>query len=369
MADNAPAGAGLAADLLYQFPWLKTIGLDPSWLQTTAAESVNDSDVLSKLRQTPQYKQRFQAILRDDGSMRMTEADYLNTEQNYKQLLQQYGVDPAKMDNPADFVGFFNSDIDANELKQRLDTWRQVQTGSQSMKDAFYVYAGIRVSDEALYEATVDPAAYQRLNDEYNQKVAAQPLDYQTWITRATQAGLNRVSTTLSQLQASGALTGDAVQSVLKVDPTFARSIMDALYHGGDPTSGNTLDLQSLLAAFEEASLGAAAERVGLTLPTKDRIQELRNAGVTASQAGQAYSDYAQNGSLYNAEVNRMTQGVQGFDQARFENAALLGVGADASALTRAQAQEKAYGEGAGSFQFDQSKRGQFTQRGLKTPY
>lgn len=365
----AQQSSGLVADLIAQFPWLRTIGLDPTWLQTTAAESVNDSDVVSKLRQTQQYKSRFQGILRDDGSMRMSEAEYLSTESNYKQLLQQYGVSADKMDNPADFVGFFNSDIDANELKQRLDTWRQVQTGGQNMKDTFFVYAGMRVSDEELYASMVDPAAKQRLDDEYNQKVAAQPLDYETWITRATQAGLSRVSTALGQLQQSGALTGDAVQSVLRVDPNFARSIMDALYHGGDPLSGDYLNLQDLLATFEEASLGAAARQVGLALPSKERIQELRNAGVSRAQAQQTYADYAQNGSQYNAEVQRLSQGARGFGQSDFEAAALLGQGDQAQTLMKAQAQEKAYGQAAGQFQFGQNKRGQYTQQGLSTPY
>lgn len=366
MADYDP-GAGLMADLNAQFPWLKSLGLDPSWFQQTAATAVNDSDVVSKLRQTDQYKRRFQGILRDDGSMRMSEAEYLNTENGYRQLLEQYGVNPAKMDDPADFVGFFNSDIDANELKQRLDVWQQVRDGGQNQKDAFFVYANMRVSDEQLYEAAVDPAAAQRLDDEYNQKVAAQPLDYQTWITRATQAGLSRVSNALTQLQQQGALTGSAVQEVLKTDPTFARTIMDALYHGGDPGSGQTLDLQSLLAAFDEAAIGAAATQNGLTLPSKDRVQQLRAAGVTKATAQQGYAQYGANKDLYAGSVQRLTQAARSFTQSDFEDAALLGIGSQADVLTRAQKQEDAYGMAAGGFQLAQNKRGQFTQQGLIT--
>lgn len=359
------APSNTLADLSVQYPWLATIGLSPQWFQDTAATSTSDADVVGKLRQTSQYKTRFAGILNDNGSMKMNESQYLTQEANYKQLLQQYGVSPDKMNDPSDFVGFFNSDIDPNELKTRLDTYQQIKDGGQNVQDAFYVYAGMKVGVDDLYSAAVDPAAAQNLADEYNQKVAAQPLDYTTWITRATQAGLNRVSQTLGQLQASGALTGDAVQSVLKVDPNFARSIMDALYHGGDPTSGQTMDLQSLLASFEEASIGSAATGAGLVLPDKARIMELRAAGVTKAAAQSAYSQFSSQQNLYAGSVQRMTDNSRSFTQSDFEQAALLGNGQQSDLLARAQKQEDSYGAAGGQFQFNQNKRNQFTQQGL----
>lgn len=343
-----------------------TVGLPASWFQDVAASSASDAEVVAKLRQTSQYKARFQGLMRDDGSMRMTEAQYIDQENAYRNLLQQYGVTSDHMDNPADYVGFFQSEIAPQELKQRLDVYQNVKTSGQDLQDAFYVYAGMRVSTDDLYSAVVDPAASQRLTEEFNQKVASQPFDYTTWITRATEAGLARVSSTLTSLQHNGALTGQAVQSIITTDPQFARNIMDALYHGGDPTTGTTLNLSELMNSFEYAALGAAATGAGLNLPSKDEIAKIRAAGVDRAAAQKAYVDYGQNKNLYAGAVDRSGGGT--FDQTDFEKAAFLGSGADVARLSKALGQEASYGEAGGQFGINQSKRGQYAQGGLAKP-
>lgn len=350
-------------DLQELYPWLKTIGLPASWLQEVAVASASDAEVVARLRQTSQYKSRFAGIYNDDGSMAMTEAQYLQQEDNYRQVMMQAGVTADRMDNPADFVGFFKSKIDPNELKQRLDTYNRVKTSGQDTMDAFYVYAGMRVGVDDLYAATVDPAAAQNLTEEYNQKVASQPFDYQTWITRATEAGLSRVSKTLTDLQTTGVLTGSAVQSIIQTDPGFARNIMDALYHGGDPTSGKTLNLTELMNSFEYAALGAAAKGAGLDLPTKDRIAEIRAAGIDRAAATKAYVDYGQNKDLYSGASARAGTGP--FTQSDFENAAFLGNADAAGRLQKALGQEAAYGEQQGQFGTTQTRKGRYAQGGL----
>lgn len=360
---TATNSGSLLADLENLYPWLKQVGLPASWFQTVAASSASDSEVVAKLRQTSQYKSRFQGLTRDDGSMRMTEAQYLSQEDSYRTLLKQYGVTAEHMDNPADFVGFFQSEIAPSELKQRLDVYDQVKTSGRDLQDAFYVYAGMRVSTDDLYAAVVDPAASQKLTEEYNQKVASQPFDYTTWITRATEAGLSRVSSTLTSLQHNGALTGQAVQSIISTDPTFARSIMDALYHGGDPTSGQTLNLAELMHSFEYAALGAAATGAGLVLPSKDQIAQIQAAGVTRAAAQKAYVDYGNNQNLYAGAVDRSGGGQ--FNQSDFEKAAFLGSASDTARLTKGLGQEASLGEAAGQFGLQQNRRGQYTQGGL----
>lgn len=350
-------------DLEALFPWLKQVGLPASWFQEVAASSTSDAEVVAKLRMTSQYKARFAGIRRSDGSIRMTEAQYISQEDAYRQVLRQAGVSVDRMDNPADFVGWFESEVDPNELKSRVQMWNEVKTAGQDMQDAFYVYANMRVSDEDLYSAMVDPAAKQRLDDEYNQKVASQPFDYATWITRATEAGLSRVAKNLTGLQANGVLTGAAVQSIINADPGFARTVMDAIYHGGDPTTGQFLNLTELMHAFEYAAIGAAAKGAGLELPTKDRIAEIRAAGVDRASAQKAYVDYGQNRNLYSGAVARSGGG--NFTQGDFENAAFLGKAYDVGRLTKGLNQEASYGEQAGQFGISQNRKGGYAQRGL----
>lgn len=346
------------------FPWVDQIGLTPEFFQQLVAESASGDEMIAKLRQQPQYKSRFSGLWRPDGSLRMTEAQYLQQEEGYRTVLRQYGLD-AQYQNAQSLVGFFDSEMDPNELKDRLQTWQTVKDSSQTVRDAFYVYAGMEPSDEDLYQAVVDPASAQRLQDEYNQRVAGSSFDYTTWITRATERGLQRVSETLTQLQRSGAVTGQAVQQVLRTDPNFARSIMDALYLNAGQSGAGQMGLHDLMASFEYAAIGAAARGAGLEMPTKERLAQIRAIGVDRSKAVQAYGQYGQQASRLDDAVRRATGGR--FSQADFEDATFFGDGSKQSAMAAGMANEQAAGMQAGQFRFDVAKSGRLVQQGLKT--
>lgn len=354
----------LLADLKADFPWLDQIGFSVEFFQQLVANAASSAEIITSLRQTPQYKQRFPGLWRQDGSIRMTEAQYLARENDFRQVANQYGYGD-NFKTPASFVGLFDSEQDPNEFKDRLDTYKQIQNAGQATKDAFYVYAGLQVSDDDLFEAVVDPAAAQRLTDEYNQRVASSQFDYVTWITRATEVGQQRVAKTLQDLAKTGAVTGTAVQAVLRTDPNFARTIMDALYHGGDVSpNGQTLNLQELLSSFEYASIGAAATQAGLTLPTKERIAEIRAAGIDRARASQAYVQFGQNKGVYDAAVKRTGGG--DFGQQDFESAAFLGDAAAAARLQAGLARETAAGQEQGQFRMEATANG-IAQKGLRS--
>lgn len=362
MATQPQADAFLA-DLEVRYPWMKQMGISTSWFQEAAATSSGADEIVSKIRQTPQYKARFPGLYRKDGSMRMNEAQYLQTEASYRGLLRQYGFNVDEYATPASLMGFFDSEMDGNELQSRLQTYTTIKQSSQATKDAFYVYSGLNITDEDLYSATVDPAARQNLVDAYNAQVAGNPFDYQTFITRATEVGNQRVAKLLGDMKSTGAVTGAAVQAVLSTDPNFARTIMDALYTGGGMEGATTLNLNELLSAFEEAALGAAATNAGLDLPTKERIAELRTAGVQKAQATESYMAYGQNKGIYAAAVQRA--GFGSFGQQRFEDAAFLGDAGAAQALSSGMAAEEAAGRDQGEFRF-REEANRIVQGGLR---
>lgn len=351
------------AELEVRYPWMKQMGISASWFQEAAATSSGADEIVSKIRQTSQYKARFPGLYRTDGSMRMNEAQYLQTESTYRGLLRQYGFNVDEYATPAALQGFFDSEMDGNELDNRLRTYTEIKSSGQSTKDAFYVYSGLQITDEDLYAATVDPAAKQRLTDAYNAQVAGQAFDYTTFITRATEVGNQRVAKLLGDMSSTGAVTGAAVQAVLNTDPEFARTIMDALYSGAGMSGATTLNLNELLSAFEEAALGAAATNAGLTLPTKERIAELRTAGVQKAQASQAYMSYGQNKGIYASAVQRAGFGT--FGQSQFEDAAFLGNANAAQALASGMATEEAAGKDQGEFRF-REEANRIVQGGLR---
>lgn len=356
---TAPNNDGLLQELMAAFPWLSQVGFTPEFFQNLVAESAGPDEVMVKLRQQPQYKIRFPGLWREDGSIRMNEAQYLQTEVNYRQVLSQYGFKDSYT-TAGSLKGFFDSEMDANELGQRLDTYKKIEVSSQSQKDAFYVYAGVRLSTDDLYEAAVDPGKADELVRKYNEGVAKSPLDYATWISRATELGLERVANDLTSMQSQGLATGTAIQQVLRTDGTFAQQMMDALYQAG----GRTLNLSELLTSFQLSAIGAAASGNGLVLPTKERAQQLVAAGIDQAKALEGYGQLAQFGNLYREAVRRT--GAGNFTQTDFEDATFLNDAADQSRLAAGLAREEAAGARTGTFQVQQDRLGRFTQSGVR---
>ena len=360
------AGAGISTtdptrfldELTALFPWIGQIGVDPQWFQEVAAETGGNPDAaLVRFRQLPQYKARFPGLWRSDGSLRMNEGEYLATEDAYRQLLRQSGFDESTYRDPADLAPLFESEQDPNELGQRLDVYRRVRDGSQAVRDAFYVYAGLDLSVDDLFEATVNKDVAAQISNEYVERVSGQNFDYETFINRVTEVAGRRAAELVTT--DGNSVTIRQVQQ----NPELTRQIIDVLYNTPDTEGAQALSLEELLATFEEAVLGAAATSAGLAIPTKERIAELRVAGVQRAQAQQAYLEYSIRGGSLSAASERARLGE--IDQSRFEEGVFLGSGDAMRALQTADAYERAVGVSGGGFRFQQTSTGRFAQAGL----
>lgn len=351
-------------ELRRQFPWITQLGFDPTWVQSLVASAAGAAEIVESIRNTPQYKTRFPGLFRDNGEQRMSEAEYFARENDYRTLMHQYGLEVTGA--PTELAGWFNGDVDPNELKDRLDIFQGVKQSSQPVKDAFYVYAGMNLSDDDLYRAAIDPTYHTDLSDYYQRMTVQSPIDYATFIQRATELSLNAVVTKLSQLQSQGVLSYNATAKIREIDPAFARSVMDQLYTGGHPGQP-TLGLQELLQSFQFAAIGGAAQEAGLEMPTLDRLQEIRQAGVDQAKAIQTYVQYGPNASIYNAAVQR-ARGVT-FKQSDLENAAFFGNARSQLELQSGLKSEEAAGKSGGTFRFDTNAGGGFVQRGFRRAY
>lgn len=82
------------------------------------------SDTISILLQrTPEYKKRFAAneTRKAAGLPVLSPAEYLATEQSYRQLMRNAGLPEGFYDQPEDFTKFLSSDVSPTELKTRVD--------------------------------------------------------------------------------------------------------------------------------------------------------------------------------------------------------------------------------------------------------
>lgn len=362
--EQDPGVPSAVAALRAAYPWLDQV-TTVEQLQSWVAEGFFGDALIGLIRQTEQYQVKFQGIFRPDGTLRMTEAQFLGVQDSYRSVLRDFGIDVDQY-TPAEFRSFFEQEIDANELQDRLRVYDTIRRGSADLKDAFYVYAGMRPTVDDLYRATVDSDFGDAMVQEFNQRVAASPLDYATWITRATEAGLNRVVEKLQELRRTGVVTQTAITQVQQLAPDFSRQMMDLLFHGGNP-EGPHLNLNELMLSFEYALIGSAASQSGLDIPDRDRIEAIRQAGVDRAKALEAYSDFASQRNLLSGAVQRGGLG-SGFSQEEFERAVFLQQAPARDLLQRALGFEESLGRAGGGAGFAQDRVGRVFQPGLRQP-
>jgi len=336
--------------ILNSFPWLQTMGV-ANLVKKLIRDDLTVDEILSEVRQSTQYQRMFPGMVDVNGQRRFaTEREYLDTVRDYRDVLIEFGsYDPAQ-DDPLNYTAFFDAQIDPNELKQRFAIYRELEAGSDELRDAFYVYAGMDVTVDDLYQASVSPEFREQLTTAYDTKVAGSSFDYQTYITRATERGLQRTAKVLQQMQRQGLVTGAAVSKLLNVDPTFAREVMGGLF-SSDPADTGTLGLEELLVSFDYAMLASAATESGLEMPTRERLAALRQAGVDRARAMRAYGQYSGSKEALRGMARR--SGAEDFTQQMFEEASLLGKGPALDVLNRAVSQEQSLGRSAGSFSTD----------------
>lgn len=98
------------------------------------------SDTISILLQdTPEYKQRFAA---NDARVKaglpvLSPADYINTENAYRQILNQSGLPSGFYDSNSDFTDWISKDVSPTEVKSRVD----LATQATALANPFYKQA------------------------------------------------------------------------------------------------------------------------------------------------------------------------------------------------------------------------------------
>lgn len=75
-----------------------------------------------RLRETPEYKQRFKAndLRRQAGLPVLSPADYVATERQYRNELRRWGMPETFYDQQEDFVAFLERDVSPQELSDRV---------------------------------------------------------------------------------------------------------------------------------------------------------------------------------------------------------------------------------------------------------
>ena len=337
------------AEFLGLFPWVAKLGPNMAdkvigWVK----DGFVGDGLLAQLRNSPEWGARFPGFYTEDGSLRFTnEAAYMRTVDDYRDQLKDFGYYDPATESAQDYSALMEAGVDANELGDRLSTYRELESGSQELRDAFYVHAGLNVSVDDLFDAVIDPEKKKALEDAYNEATLAGTTDYETFIGRATTVGIKRLSDSLGALQASGQISEADVQKVLRMDPLFAQSLMGAIYQ--NPSGKDFLNLEELETAFEYAVLGSAATEAGFAMPDNETLEKFIAQGIDGARLRTAYNSLGQRKGALQGMMARASRspGVSVSQvQSAFEGS-MLG---ESSELRYAQAAESALGQAGGGF-------------------
>ena len=348
----------LLDDIRMVMPWVEEIGL-LGFVEDLIKSDAGASEIYEKIRQTPQYKKIFPGMMDQTTGQRRfsSEAEYLSTVKDYRDVLQAFGRYNPATDNPNDYVAFMEHGIDPNELQSRFQIYREIEVGSQDIRDAFYIFAGLDVSVDDLYQAVVDPGFGAQVQAAYDQSVATSVLDYRTFIARSTERAMMNAADQLQTWVDAGVITSNQrMQALSSLTGESAAQLMGAIANrpavvddeGNVVSPATTMPFDQLQRAFEYAMLSSAATEQGLMMPSVDRLEEFRSAGVDRQRALQAYGQYAGSQGLLKAMAARARVGSIG--QSTFEEANLLGRGGAQRLINRAYAEEEALGKAAGGF-------------------
>jgi len=376
------------SDIFAMFPWMEELGFTSIVDELLEQDITDPSVILGAIRRSARHRELFPGMVGPDGVLRVdNEKMYRDRMSEYRQVLRDHNIDVSRYTN-FELARFLDDDIDLdpNELGDRLTLYKDLTRSGRHIRDAFYVYAGIRMSDDDLYTYVVDPNARLEFDGRYTQQVTTNPPDYATFITRATEAGLDAVAQSLRDLEEQGVAISGAASIIQKIDPAFARTITDLLMSAqpvtntlvsdddqtGYDESGvipesrqQMLSLDELTAALEYALIGGAASQQGLAIPGLDRIAEIRQAGITRAQALEGYRTFATQKNLLQAQVARLNEGRRSFTQSDFEEAVFLQNATESDLLQRAAAREASFGRAQGNVGFSTDRYGRLVQAGF----
>lgn len=121
-------------------------------------QGLSDTVVSIKLRETPEYKQRFigNETRKKAGLQPLTPAEYIATEAAYKKVMRDSQLPAGFYDQPDDFAKFLGNDVSPAELQERVNIANlSIQNADPFYVDSLRKFYGLQTGDMLAY--ALDP--------------------------------------------------------------------------------------------------------------------------------------------------------------------------------------------------------------------
>jgi hypothetical protein len=119
---------------------------------------------LAATRESDLYDNLFPGIRRDDGSLRMNEAEYFATRDAYSQVLLNWNINPAVVEHR--FASLIAGDVNPSEFAERVNAVAsRLEGGIETNREFFAAQFGVEPTNEAILLAALDPEIGQAVLD------------------------------------------------------------------------------------------------------------------------------------------------------------------------------------------------------------
>ncbi|MFQ5524366.1 MAG: LysM peptidoglycan-binding domain-containing protein [Acidimicrobiia bacterium] len=120
------------------------------------AETGDVSLALAQTRADPAYDRFFPGIKRDDGSLRLSEAEYLSRMDGYKLILGQFNLNPEVFQNR--LVEAIEGELSVGEFASRMSAaYSQIISFLPQAREFYASNYGLELTDEAIFASFIDP--------------------------------------------------------------------------------------------------------------------------------------------------------------------------------------------------------------------
>ncbi len=122
-------------------------------------ESGNPQFALMQVRQNRAvYDRYFPGNLREDGTIRLNEMEFLSTVEGYRARLSSFGVPPDVLLGPEKLRALIEGDVSPNEFGDKLDAlYGGVLSQGDAIREAYASQYGISgLSDAAIFASAID---------------------------------------------------------------------------------------------------------------------------------------------------------------------------------------------------------------------
>lgn len=140
---------------IYTGLWKKSGDANLALAQLRAGQRVADGKIISDSNAT--YENAFPGIVRDDGTLRMTELEWFSTREAYGRLFSDFGLNPTLFEDK--YTELIEGEVSAQELAGRLGgAYEQIVGQIPEVKEQYAAWFGAEgMSDQAIFASFIDP--------------------------------------------------------------------------------------------------------------------------------------------------------------------------------------------------------------------